>query len=106
VRGEVVTCVLVDAVAAFQGRTSSSADRRGATDLDLTPAHYAVDAVEVITRLTRQRVTSFISSHDPETDVATEVFELETPASRRPYPSRNLRYAQFRPAADGSAAGR
>jgi hypothetical protein len=36
-------------------------------------------------RLTRQRVASFVSSHDRETDVATEVFTLE-PSFRRGAP--------------------
>ena len=62
IRGNQVTCRLIDAVGAF-----------GA----LTPAAYKRDAVAAIVRLTRQRVTSFVSSHDQDTDVATEIFTLE-----------------------------
>ena len=43
----------------------------------LTSAAYKRDAVAAVVRLTRQRVASFMSSHDRDTDVATEVFTLE-----------------------------
>jgi hypothetical protein len=38
------------------------------------------------TEVTRQRVASFVSSHDRDTDVATEVFTLE-PSLRRGAPA-------------------
>ena len=83
IRGNVVTCVLVDAVAAYnrsmfapQARdTVEGAGKR-------TSAGYKREAVAAVVRLTRQRVVSFISSHDRETDVATEVFTLEPSLSR------------------------
>jgi hypothetical protein len=43
----------------------------------LSLASYKKDAVAAVVRLTRQRVMSFVSSHDRDTDVATEVFTLE-----------------------------
>jgi hypothetical protein len=62
IRGNVVTCKLIDAVGKFG---------------EPTPAGYKRDAVAAVVRLTRQRVASFVSSHDRDTDVATEVFTLE-----------------------------
>jgi uncharacterized protein YbcI len=78
VRGNVVTCRLVDAVGVFnrnliapQTHDSVPVERK------LTLANYKRDAVAAIVGLTRQRVSSFVSSHDRDTDVATEVFTLE-----------------------------
>jgi uncharacterized protein YbcI len=62
IRGNLVTCRLIDAVGTFG---------------PLTPAGYKRDAVAAVGKLTRQRVTSFVSSHDQDTDVATEIFTLE-----------------------------
>lgn len=88
VRGNVVTCVLVDAVGDFdqsmaapQSHDSSRAVR------NLTPATYKRDAIAAVVKATHQRVTSLISSHDRNTDVATEVFTLE-PSLSRGAPSR------------------
>jgi uncharacterized protein YbcI len=78
IRGNVVTCVLVDAVASFNRSmiTPQAHDTvRGVGRL--TPATYRREAVAAVGRLTRQRVTSFVSSHDRDTDVATEIFTLE-----------------------------
>jgi hypothetical protein len=86
IRGNVVTCVLVDAVADFN--RSMVAPQAGGTvrRLDkLTPATYERDARAAVVRATRQRVTSFLSSHDRDTDVATEVFTLE-PSFKRGAP--------------------
>jgi hypothetical protein len=52
----------------------------------LTPAAYKQEAVAAVVRVTRQRVVSFVSSHDRDTDVATEVFTLE-PSLRRGDPA-------------------
>ena len=78
IRGNVVTCQLIDAVGVFNGsmnapQTDDTVRRVG----QLTPADYKRDAVAAVARLTRQRVSSFVSSHDRDTDVATEVFTLE-----------------------------
>jgi Na+-translocating membrane potential-generating system (MpsC) len=88
-RGDVVTCVLVNAVEAFEGRTTDRRSRdvtRGTADLTL--AGYKLEAVETVVRLTRQRVASFLSSHDRDTNVATEIFTLEPPPRTRGRPSR------------------
>jgi hypothetical protein len=83
VHGNLVTCVLVDAVGAFDERIGASqADDSIADAEKLTPADYKSEAVATIVRLTRQRVTSFVSSHDGDTDVATEIFTLEPSLSQ------------------------
>jgi hypothetical protein len=48
----------------------------------LTEATYKQEAVAAVGRVMRQRVASFVSSHDRDTDVATEVFTLEPSLSR------------------------
>ena len=78
IRGNVVTCVLADGVGDFDRSMIAPQAHdtvRGA--VELTPAAYKRDAVAAVVRLTRQRVASFVSSHDRDTDVATEVFTLE-----------------------------
>jgi uncharacterized protein YbcI len=83
VRRNVVTCVLVDAVDAFEeGIGASQADDSIAETDKVTSADYKSEAVATIVRLTRQRVRSFVSSHDGETDVATEIFTLEPSLSQ------------------------
>ena len=83
IRGNVVTCVLVDAVGDYNRSiiTPQTGDTVGGVG-KLIPAGYRRDAVAAVVRLTRQRVTSFVSSHDRDTDVATEVFKLEPSFSR------------------------
>ena len=81
IRGDVVTCVLSDAVADFNGsmgsmiapRTRDSGRGAGGTTL----ADYKRDAVAAVVGVTRQRVKAFRSSHERDTDVATETFTLE-----------------------------
>jgi uncharacterized protein YbcI len=83
IRGNVVTCVLADAVGDFN--KSMIAPQSGDTVRGvgkLTPAAYKRDAIAAVVRVTRQRVASFLSSHDRDTDVATEVFTLEPSLSR------------------------
>jgi hypothetical protein len=94
-RGDIVTCVMVDAVEAFEARTARSPDGTDPPDIEPSLAGYKVEAVETITRLTRQRVSAFLSSHDLETDVATEIFELE-PSSRFRGPAVNRHDARLR----------
>ena len=93
IRGNVVTCVLVDAVGDYNRRMIAPQARDTVQGVGkLTPAAYKREAVAAVVRLTRQRVSSFVSSHDRDTDVATEVFTLEPsfsrgappPAERRP----------------------
>jgi uncharacterized protein YbcI len=78
IRGNVITCQLIDAVGVFNGSMSAPQTHDSVRGVGkLTPAGYKRDAVAAVVRLTRQRVTSFVSSHDQATDVATEVFTLE-----------------------------
>jgi hypothetical protein len=88
-RGDVVTCVLVDAVDAFD-RGTTAPRPRDVTQGQASPtlAGYKLEAVDTVVRLTRQRVTSFVSSHDRDTDVATEIFTLEPPPRTRGRPPR------------------
>jgi uncharacterized protein YbcI len=76
--GNVVTFVLPDAVGDFNKRMIAEQTEdtvRGVGKLTL--ADYKRDAVAAVTGVTRQRVASFLSSHDRDTDVATEIFTLE-----------------------------
>ena len=78
IHGNVVTCVLADGVGDFN--RSMIAPQTGDIVRGLgkrTQVAYKRDAVAAVVRLTRQRVSSFMSSHDRDTDVATEVFTLE-----------------------------
>jgi hypothetical protein len=93
IRGNVVTCVLVDAVGDYNRSMIIAAQTRDTVQGvgkqgvgKLSPAAYKRDAVAAVVRLTRQRVASFLSSHDRDTDVATEVFTLE-PSFNRGAPS-------------------
>jgi hypothetical protein len=86
IRGNVVTCVLVDAVGDYNRSLIAPQTRDTVPgDGELSPAGYRRDAIAAVVRLTRQRVASFVSSHDRETDVATEVFTLE-PSFKRGAP--------------------
>ena len=83
IRGNVVTCVLDGAVGDFD--RSMVAPQMGDPVPGvgkLTPAAYKREAVAAVGRVTRQRVASFVSSHDRDTDTATEVFTLEPSLSR------------------------
>jgi len=83
IRGNVVTSVLIDAVGDYNRNMIAPQTRDTVQGVGkLTPAAYRRDAVAAVVRLTRQRVTSFVSSHDRDTDVATEVFKLEPSFSR------------------------
>lgn len=83
IRGNVVTYVLADAVGDFNKSMIAPQTRDTVRGVGmLTPAAYKRDAVAAVVRVTRQRVASFVSSHDRDTDVATEVFTLEPSLSR------------------------
>ena len=97
VRGNVVTCELVDAVGDFNKRMIAPQSRDTVRGVGkLTAAAYRREAVAAVVRLTRQRVASFVSNHDRETDVATEVFTLEPSLSRgAPRAERRFRHASW-----------
>lgn len=83
IRGNVVTCTLVDAVANFnQTMIAPQIHETVAGVGKLTEAAYKHEAVAAVVKVTGQRVASFISSHDRETDVATERFTLEPSLAR------------------------
>jgi hypothetical protein len=87
IRGNVVTCVLVDAVSDYN-RSVIAPQARDAVQGEgkRTHAAYKRDAVAAVVGVTRQRVTRFVSSHDRDTDVATEIFTLE-PSLKRGAPA-------------------
>jgi uncharacterized protein YbcI len=101
IRGNVVTCVLVDAVADYNRSMIAPQVRDTVEGVGKqTAASYKREAVAAVTRLTHQRVLSFISSHDGDTDVATEVFRLEASLSRgAPRAERRFRQASGLPPA-------
>jgi hypothetical protein len=79
----VVTCVLADVVGDFNQSMIPSQTRDPVAGTGkLTAAAYKRDARAAVVRLTRQRVASFTSSHDRDTDAATEVFTLEPSLGR------------------------
>jgi uncharacterized protein YbcI len=78
IHGNTITCRLTDAVGEFNRSLIAPPlhdTARGAGTLTL--ADYKREAVAAVVGLTRQRVASFASSHDADTDIATEVFTLE-----------------------------
>jgi uncharacterized protein YbcI len=83
IRGNVVTYVLADAVGDFNKRMIAPQTRDTVRGVGrLTLAAYKREAVAAVVRVTRQRVTSFVSSHDRDTDVAIEIFTLEPSLGR------------------------
>ena len=87
IRGNVVTCVLVDAVGDFDRSMMAPQAQDTVRGIGaLTPAAYKRDAIAAVVRLTHQSVAAFLSSHDGDTDVATETFILE-PSFNRGAPS-------------------
>lgn len=78
IHGNTITCRLIDAVGVFNRSMIAPQTHHTAREVGkLTLVGYKRDAVAAVVGLTRQRVTSFVSSHDTDTDVATEVFTLE-----------------------------
>jgi hypothetical protein len=90
IHGNTVTCRLVDAVGGFNRSMIALQNHdtvQGAGKL--TVAGYERDAVAAVVGLTRQRVATFLSKHDRDTGVATEVFTLE-PSLRKGRPRSQL----------------
>jgi uncharacterized protein YbcI len=97
IRGDVVTCTLVNAVGPFEHNMIAPQDHDTVRGIGkLTPAAYRQEAVAAVVRVMRQRVASFVSSHDRDTDVATEVFTLE-PAHSRGAPPEDIPAASLSP---------
>jgi uncharacterized protein YbcI len=75
IRDNVVTCVLIDAVSDYDsalGKRSASSSASGLSD-----ASYKSEAAAKVAELMGRPVTSLISSHDLDTNAATETFTLE-----------------------------
>jgi hypothetical protein len=73
IQGDVVTCRLTDAVDSLNSAMGAPGSFRTRSTLDA----YRRDAIAAVVGVTRQRVTGLVSTHDPATGVATEVFTLE-----------------------------
>ena len=85
VDGNVVRCVLTDAVGGFnKGMTPAATEEDPSPERPLTEASYRRDAIAAVARTTRRRVLAFVSDHDAKTGVAREVFILEPERRRRP----------------------
>jgi uncharacterized protein YbcI len=75
IHDNVVTCVLVDAVSDYDAALEKQSAFSGAGRL--TDATYKSEVAAKIADLMGRPVTSLISSHDLDTNAATETFTLE-----------------------------
>jgi uncharacterized protein YbcI len=75
IHDNVVTCVLVDAVSDYDSALERKSGFSG--NGRLTDATYKSEAAAKIADLMGRPVTSLISSHDIDTNAATETFTLE-----------------------------
>jgi hypothetical protein len=80
IHGDVVICRLFDAVGSFNEGLSAP----GSYLTRPTLADYKRDMIAAVVGVTRQQVKSFESSHDRDTDIATEVITLERGSRRAP----------------------
>jgi len=81
IRGNRVQCVLSDAVRALDERFAAAeaeADPCTENGRPQTRAAFRNDAIAAVGRVTGRRVVAFVSDHDTERDVATEVFLLDS----------------------------
>lgn len=93
IEGNVVTCVLVGAVADFERNLAAAEPVRSSKDVGRpTVKGYKLEAVATVVRLTGKGVASFCSSYDAETDVATETFLLK-PAATKKSPAGERQFA-------------
>jgi uncharacterized protein YbcI len=88
IRGNVVTCTLVDSVGDYRRSMARGRADASPEEAKLREDSYEREAIATVVRLTRQRVISLVSSHDRDTDVATEVFTLEPSLGRGHRPLR------------------
>lgn len=82
IRGNVVTCVLVDALDDPADAVAVPVARQAHDRRSWRRDEYQREAIAAVVKLTCQRVTSLVSSHDADTRVATEVFALEPSLAR------------------------
>ena len=75
IHDNVVTCVLVDAVSDYDSALERKSALSGGSKL--TDATYKSEAAAKVADLMGRPVTSLISSHDLDTNAATETFTLE-----------------------------
>jgi hypothetical protein len=76
IRGNVIICTLSGGVVEFsEGMVAPPTVGPGSTG-DPAGSDYRTDVIAAVVDLTHQPVRSLVSSHDGETDVATEVFTL------------------------------
>ena len=81
IRGNRVRCVLSDGVRTLNERfTAAEAEDDPCTESGRpqTRAAFRNDAIAAVGRVTGRRVVAFVSNHDSERDVATEVFLLDS----------------------------
>ena len=84
IRGNRVKCVLTDAVQMLnEGLTAAETEQGRDGGRQLTPSTFRNDAIAAVTRVTRCHVVAFVSDHNTQTDVATEIFRLEAPPYQR-----------------------
>jgi hypothetical protein len=79
--GNIVRCRMKDSVGDFEQGMNAEAEA-GEDGHGRTTTTYRREASAAVAKTTRQRVMAFISDHDAETGLATEVFVLES-APRR-----------------------
>jgi|NGEPerStandDraft_13_1074530.scaffolds.fasta_scaffold01148_2 uncharacterized protein YbcI len=83
VRDNRVRCVHKDAVRSFDEGMAAGETEDGADGTRRTQFAYRNDAIAAVRRATGRRVVALVSDRDTETDVATEVFLLESRSYRR-----------------------
>jgi hypothetical protein len=79
--GNVIRCKLKDSVGDFEQGMTDDAEA-GDDGHGRTTTGYRREASAAVAKATHQRVMAFISKHDAKTDLATEVFVLDS-APRR-----------------------
>jgi hypothetical protein len=84
IEGNVVRCVLTDAVAGFnRGMALARTEGSPTAERQLDEGTYRRDAMAAVARTTRRRVVALISNRDDRTGVAREVFILELERRRQ-----------------------
>lgn len=83
INGNVLTCVLVGGVDAFNSNLAAAEPIHKPGTGRPTSRAYKQEVVAAIVRLTGKGVAAFSSSHDTDTDIATETFTLKPAPSKR-----------------------